>query len=291
MLKVLTEALTKTPKKLLLPLYLLMFSTVFLVKSYTSNTMSVNQTSIVNKLAKSNLVQYSVQEKKLINTVAERLSQRNYPLYLVNRVYLEKKLIKKWDYYQENKITFLINPVIYQVENGVLYQGINQSTQVTMVWEDTRVVYHEDGSMEFEVGEKTTPADLKLVLYGVNDTYDTINFLPNQLAILEQLNSIFLENENTETQHLTKKGLAELLVNHLVSIEINSENTNQYLVSTVPIDYKMRNGAFFNEIDSSYSLNVNIKNRTVTLLKRLYPSFYPTPAMRPSVNDVPLLTE
>jgi hypothetical protein len=259
---------------------LLLFITLIVIiltlSAYAANGQEDASMNIVKGLAPA-ISQYNDLEQTLIKKVSERLGAKGYPIKELTRVYLKNRINSKSEYYGDNEIVFIINPAIYK-SSGY----INPVESITLRWEDSTVTYTPDGGMELEIGRKVTEEDLVLTLYGVQDAYTFSAPLEDQETVFNKINEIFLACESDEIKHLTSNGLPELLVNHRVVIIQNSETMNEYEVIIGRIGSGVLDASHFHEVDTQYSINVDLNNSSLRLLDKFYPSFYPTPSSIPS---------
>jgi len=222
------------------------------------------------------LEQYNSLEKSLIRRVAEKLAYNGFPIEKITRVQLKKSIDSDRAYYTNNEIIFIINPVIYKA--GKYMSNVEA---ITLTWQDPSVIYHDDGSMEFEVGNHITAENLVLTLYGLKDVYADQVVLENQQVLLNKINTAFLSCECEDIKYITANGLIELSENHSIAIMESVANSNEYEVSIGRIGHGVFDDKHFNEVDSIYSIKVDLNKNSVVLLNKYYPSFFPTPAAMP----------
>jgi|GEM_PF-6320242 len=223
--------------------------------------------------------QYNSLEKNLIRRVAQRLAYNGFPLEKLTRVHLQKSINSERAYYTRNKIIFIINPVVYQSAD---YMSTIEA--ITLTWQDPTVIYNDDGSMEFEIGNHIATENLVLTLYGLADEYIDRVAIENQQVILNKINALFLSCECKEVKHITANGLVELAVNHAIDISKSADSV--YEVGIARIGHGVFDNKHFNEIDTRYSLKVDLDKNSVELLDKFYPSFFPTPIPMPRDNGL-----
>jgi hypothetical protein len=255
-----------------LTLFIALIVIIITISAHATYGQEDASMNIVKGLAPA-ISQYNDLEQTLIKKVSERFGAKGYPIEELTRVYLKNRINNKSEYYGENAIVFIINPAFYK-SGGY----INPVESVTLRWEASTVTYTPDGGMEFEIGRKITEEDLVLTLYGVQDTYTFSAPLEDQETVFNKINEIFLACESDDIKHLTSNGLPELLVNHRVVIIENAERMNDYEVIISRIGSGVLDVSHFHEVDTQYSINVDLNKSSLALLDKFYPSLYPTPS-------------
>ncbi len=237
-----------------------------------------NQSSmtIIRRL-KPAIVEFTDIEQKLIIKVAKKLKNNGFPIDQLTRVHLKKRIINSKDYYSYNEITFFINPGVYKQDKfnwGIENIGIE--------WEDPSIKRTSDGGIEFEVGRKIKPKDLKMSLYRLQNSYTYGTLLKDHDLILKKVNNILMASPLEEIKNFASKGILELVNNYLILLTANNENTDLYEMTIRRMDHDLIDSKYYNGLYKQYRLEINTNTSKVEILDKFDPTFFPTPSILPS---------
>ena len=244
------------------------------------------------------IAEFNHSEQKLITQVAAKLAEHGFPTDEVTRVHLKNRMKNQQDYYTDNKVIFIINPAIYKFsQNG------NNIAEITVRWEDSRVVYTPDGSMEFTLGQKVSEDNLELTLYGLQEQYLDNKPLAYPDTILNKINDAFTQHRKSaikppaderfpdradeKIRIAISHNLEEITKNHLVIIHESAGDNSEYevkirkLPNSIPAeksDYQPEG------LDMVHKLKVNLSTAAITLIDDYSPTFFPTPMSQPNIE-------
>ena len=255
------------------------------------------------------IAKFSAKEKQYITFVAKKLESHGFPLGNLTRVDLQKPITSLNEYYAYNEVTFYSNPAVYR--NSEPY---SVSENVGLNWDSPSTVYNEDGSVEFQFGQKVNTEDLIPVFYRLNDSYSTVAAHKNYDDILEKIDKVLLgfkeepvktreerilefKKGRTEPSHpltklsrgesifsFTSQGIYELLYNYQINIVEDDQNNDLYELSISRLDDKNLDLKHYNELRDNCQLKIDAKHLTIEVMKCYDPTFFPTPAATPSIK-------
>ena len=263
----------------------------------------------IEKGLESAIATFSEKEQQYITFVAKKLESHGFPLDNLTRVDLQKPIKNVNEYYAYNEVTFYSNPAVYR--KGEPYSA---SENVGLNWDSPTTVYNEDGSVEFQFGQKVNVEDLIPVFYRLNDSYSTVAAHKNYDDIVEKIDKVFLgfkeEPVKTREERLlelkkgqfessrprtklsrgqsiavfTSQGIYELLYNYEISIVEDTQNTDLYELFISRLDYKRSDLEHYNELLDNCQLKIDVKHSTIEVLNCYDPTFFPTPAVRKPIK-------
>ncbi len=223
------------------------------------------------------IVEFTDLEQKLIIKVAKKLENNSFPINQLTRVHLKKRILNDKYYYLYNEITFFINPGVYK--QNEFNWGIEN---IGIEWEDPSITRTPDGGIEFEVGHKIKPEDLKMSLYRLQNSYTYGTLLKDHDLILNKINDVLITSNLEEIKDFTSKGIKELIKNYLIVLTVDKENKDLYEMTIRRMDYNLIDFKYYNKLIEQYRLKININTAKIEILDKFDPTFFPTPASIPS---------
>lgn len=251
------------------------FYLIIFVFSISGNCYQIHPAMRIKRGLENAITGYTKLEQKLARIVAAKLEKKGFPVHEITRVHFRIPIQSLKEYYNRNDITFFVNPVV-----SGRGKGISTTAQIGIGWTDPSVINLPDGGIEFEVGRKVNAEDLILDLYAVSDSYNAP--VKNQDAILEKINAVFMDSDIDAIKHLTNKNLYELANNYSVDIRTTSDN-QIFDLSIRTLETRFADEDHTKEIEIQYVLEANLREHRLKLIKRYYPSLYPTPIHNPYV--------
>ncbi len=234
------------------------------------------------------IIKFSKKEQEYISLFAKKLAQRGYPLDQITRVDLKKSIETTGQFYSYNEVNFYINPTVHYA--GDIHQTM---LNIGLSWDDPAVIYHEDGSMEFELGRKVNPVDLIPFFYRLDDSYENSALMENYDEIINKVDSVFLSSKEETTDSsdrlaihnsvadITSKGIFELLHNYHIEIRVNKEKKNIFEVFITRFEWKNVNEEHYHGTQDNIHLEVDYESISIKVIDRYDPYFFPSPAMPP----------
>jgi len=235
------------------------------------------------------MAKFSEQEKQYITFVAQKLESHGFPVNNLTRIELQNPINHLNDYYAYNEVTFFNNPAIYQ--DGKYYPLVEN---IGLSWEEPRTEHHEDGSVEFQFGEKVNAEELTSFFYRLDDSYSNHPSHKDYDKIVKKVDHIFVEykaeveprsgiklSTGESISSFTSQGVYELLYNYQISMVERVENGRVYDVTISRLADNYIDNERYHALRDNCHLKVDTVNSTIEVIRCFDPTFLPSPANTP----------